>query len=117
MQTPQIEVSKCCGALVYEDYKDNPRDHHDPIEIYTCSKCKCECEGFTRRQELERAILKSADLLEKGDYDPVEKLIKDAVQIRLTKYMGTDYFADTRFRIDKYFNSGGQVSTGWPQMD
>ena len=76
-----------------------------------------EFEGFTRRQELERAILKSADLLEKGDYDPVEKLIKDAVQISLTKDMGTDYFADPRFRIDKYFNSGGQVSTGWPQMD
>ena len=74
-------------------------------------------EAFTRRQELERAILKSADLLEKGDYDPVEKLIKDAVQISLTKDMGTDYFADPRFRIDKYFNSGGQVSTGWPQMD
>jgi len=76
-----------------------------------------EFEGFTRRQELERAILKSADLLEKGEYDPVEKLIKDAVQISLTKDMGTDYFADPRFRIDKYFNSGGQVSTGWPQMD
>ena len=56
-------------------------------------------------------------MLEKGDYDPVEKLIKDAVQISLTKDMGTDYFADPRFRIDKYFNSGGQVSTGWPQMD
>ena len=76
-----------------------------------------EFEGFTRRQELERAILKSADLLEKGEYDPVEKLIKDAVQISLTKDMGTDYFADPRLRIDKYFNSGGQVSTGWPQMD
>lgn len=74
-------------------------------------------EAFTRRQELERAILKSADLLEKGEYDPVEKLIKDAVQISLTKDMGTDYFADPRLRIDKYFNSGGQVSTGWPQMD
>ena len=36
-----------------------------------------EFESFTRRQELERAILKSADLLEKGDYDPVEKLIKE----------------------------------------
>lgn len=76
-----------------------------------------EFESFTRRQELERAILKSADLLEKGDYDPVEKLIKDAVQISLTKDMGTDYWADPRLRIDKYFNSGGQVSTGWPQMD
>ena len=76
-----------------------------------------EFESFTRRMELERAILKAADLLEAGDFDPVEKLIKDAVQISLTKDMGTDYFADPAARINKYFNSGGQVSTGWPQMD
>jgi KaiC/GvpD/RAD55 family RecA-like ATPase len=76
-----------------------------------------EFESFTKRQELERAILKAADLLEKGEYDPVEKLIKDAVQISLTKDMGTDYWADPKARIEKYFNSGGQVSTGWPQLD
>ena len=76
-----------------------------------------EFEAFTKRQELERAILKAADLLEKGDFSPVEKLIKDAVQISLQKDMGTDYFADPAARINKYFNSGGQVSTGWPQMD
>ena len=76
-----------------------------------------EFEGFNRRAELERAILKSADLLEKGDYDPVEKIIKDAVQISLTKDLGTDYWADPTDRINRYFNSGGQVSTGWPQMD
>jgi len=77
-----------------------------------------EFEAFTRRQELERAILKAADLLEKsGDFSPVEKMIKDAVQISLQKDMGTDYFADPAGRINKYFNSGGQVSTGWPQMD
>jgi len=76
-----------------------------------------EFEAFTKRQELERAILKSADMLEKGEFDPVEKLIKDAVQISLTKDMGTDYWDDPRARINKYFNSGGQVSTGWPQLD
>jgi KaiC/GvpD/RAD55 family RecA-like ATPase len=76
-----------------------------------------EFENFTKRQELERAILKSADLLEKGDFTPVEKLIKDAVQISLTKDLGTDYFADPASRINKYFSSGGQVSTGWPQLD
>ena len=76
-----------------------------------------EFESFTKRQELERAIMKAADLLEKGDFDPVEKLIKDAVQISLQRDMGTDYFADPKARINKYFNSGGQVSTGWPQMD
>ena len=77
-----------------------------------------EFEAFTKKQELERAILKSADLLETGnEFGQIEKLIKDAVQISLTKDMGTDYWADPRARIDRYFNSGGQVSTGWPQMD
>jgi RecA/RadA recombinase len=76
-----------------------------------------EFEKFTRRQELERAILKSADLLEKGDYNPVEKLIKDAVQISLTKDMGTDYFADPRGRLMQLKNNNGQISTGWPCMD
>jgi len=76
-----------------------------------------EFEGFTRRQELERAILKSADLLEKGNFDPVEKLIKDAVQISLTKDMGTDYFDDPRARLLALKSNNGQNSTGWPALD
>jgi len=76
-----------------------------------------EFESFTKRQELERAILKAADLLEKGTYDPVEKLIKDAVQISLTKDMGTDYFEDPRSRLMKLKDNNGQVSTGWPALD
>lgn len=38
------EVSACCKAALVEDFKDNPRDHHDPIEIYSCAKCKKECD-------------------------------------------------------------------------
>ena len=76
-----------------------------------------EFEAFTRRRELERAILQSADLLEKGEFDPVEKLIKDAVHISLTKDMGTDYFADPRARLLALKNSNGQNSTGWPALD
>ena len=76
-----------------------------------------EFESFTKRQELERAIMKSADLLETGDFGPVEKLIKDAVQISLQRDMGTDYFEDPAARLNKYYNQGGQVSTGWGQMD
>lgn len=76
-----------------------------------------EFENFTKRQELERAILKAADLLEKGEYDPVEKLIKDAVQISLTKDMGTDYFADPRSRLNRLKSNNGQISTGWNGLD
>ena len=76
-----------------------------------------EFEGFTRRQELERAILRSADLLEKGEFEPVEKLIKDAVQISLTKDMGMDFWGDPEGMLTRYFDNGGQVSTGWPCLD
>src|SRR5210317_1590281 len=79
--------------------------------------CLQEFEGFTRRRELERAILKSADLLEKGTYEPVEKLIKDAVQISLTKDLGTDSFEDPRGRLAALKDNNGQNSTGWPALD
>lgn len=76
-----------------------------------------EFENFTRRQELERAILKSADHLEKGNYAPVEKLIKDAVQISLTRDLGTNYFEDPKGRLLALKDNNGQVSTGWPTLD
>ena len=40
-----------------------------------------EFETFSRHKALERAILESADLLEHGDYAPVEDKIKAAVNI------------------------------------
>jgi KaiC/GvpD/RAD55 family RecA-like ATPase len=76
-----------------------------------------EFEGFTKKNELSRAILKAADLLDKGEYDPVEKLIKEAVQISLTKDMGTDYFADPKERLMRIKSNKGQASTGWPTLD
>jgi len=76
-----------------------------------------EFERFSRHKGLERAILKSADLLEKGDYGPVEKLVKDAIQISLNKDMGTDYFEDPRSRLEKIKDNNGQTSTGWPSVD
>jgi replicative DNA helicase len=76
-----------------------------------------EFESFTKRKELERAIMQSVDLLEKGDFAPVEKLIKDAVQISLTKDMGTEYFADPRNRLKALKDGNGQLSTGWSSLD
>ncbi|MAI85501.1 MAG: hypothetical protein CMM91_11350 [Rickettsiales bacterium] len=76
-----------------------------------------EFETFSRHKALERAILQSADLLEKGDYAPVEDMVKDAVNIGLTRDLGTDYFDDPKGRLEYLKNSNGQVSTGWPNID
>ena len=74
-------------------------------------------ENFSRHKSLERAIIESSDLLEAGDYGPVEKLIKEAIQISLTKDMGTDYWYDPRARLNKLKDNNGQISTGWPSVD
>ena len=76
-----------------------------------------EFEQFTRHKALERAIISSADLLEKHDYGAVEVMIKEAVQIGLAKDMGTDYFDDPRARLMRIKDKNGQISTGWPSLD
>jgi KaiC/GvpD/RAD55 family RecA-like ATPase len=74
-------------------------------------------ETFIKHKGLEKAILESADLLEKGEYGPVEELIKRAVQIGLQKDMGTDYFLDPRARLMRIKDKNGQISTGWEAVD
>tara|TARA_R110000823_G_scaffold93747_8_gene205173 strand:+ start:1479 stop:2909 length:1431 start_codon:yes stop_codon:yes gene_type:complete len=106
---PTAEQIKAVTSTELKPLPDLTDNHYDWFMT--------EFESFTRKQELERAILKCADLLEKGDYDPVEKIIKDAVQISLTKDMGTEYFEDPRARLLKIKSNNGQVSTGWPTMD
>ena len=76
-----------------------------------------EFESFTRQQELSRAIVKASDMLADGDFNPVEKLIQDAVQISLTRDLGINYFADPKARLLALRDNNGQISTGWPALD
>lgn len=74
-------------------------------------------ETFIRHKGLEKAILDASDMLEKGEYGPVEEMIKKAVQVGLTKDLGTDYFADPKARLMRIKDKNGQISTGWKTMD
>jgi len=76
-----------------------------------------EFETFCRHKAIERAIVNSADLLEEGKYGEVETTIKDAVQIGLTRSLGTDYFEDPRKRLENLKDNNGQVTTGWKDLD
>src|SRR5574343_26489 len=76
-----------------------------------------EFETFTRHKSLERAILQAADMLEKGEYGPVEGIIKEAVQISLQKDLGIDYYESPNDRLQSLKNRNGQMSTGWPSLD
>ena len=70
-----------------------------------------------RYRAYESTILESADLLEKGEYGPVERKIKEAVNIGLAKHMGTDYWESPAERIERVRNARGGQSTGWRDID
>jgi archaellum biogenesis ATPase FlaH len=76
-----------------------------------------EFEQFSRHKALEKAILASADLLDKQRYGEVEKLIKDASSVGLPKSFGTDYYADPLGRLTLLKNQNGGTSTGWKSID
>tara|TARA_B100001094_G_scaffold333443_1_gene412401 strand:- start:10126 stop:11529 length:1404 start_codon:yes stop_codon:yes gene_type:complete len=76
-----------------------------------------EFEVFCRHKALEKAIIDSTDLLEKGEYGPVEEMIKEAVRIGLTKDLGTDYFDDPKKRLLALKDNNGTMSTGWAGLD
>ena len=76
-----------------------------------------EFETFTRHKGLERAILESAELLEKGEYGPVEDKVKNAIQVGLQKDLGINYFEDPKGRLMGLKDNNGQVSTGWTTLD
>ena len=106
---PELDiVNKSCNVQL-NDASDVGAEHYDWL-LDTFEK-------FSRHKALERAILTSADLLEKGEYGPVEGLIKEAIQIGLAKDMGTDYFEDPKARLMGLKDNNGQVSTGWPSID
>ena len=102
-------VNAATNSVLTKPKEDIREEHYDWLLQ--------DFETFTKHKGLERAILSSADLLEKGEYGPVEDLIKKAVQIGLQKDMGTDYFEDPRSRLMRIKDKNGQVSTGWATLD
>ena len=107
LPTQDIINSSCDVKL--EPSKDLNEQHYDWLLN--------DFETFCRHKSLEQAILQGADLLEKGEYGPVEDLVKKAVQIGLQKDLGTDYFKDPKQRLLALKDNNGQVSTGWETLD
>jgi archaellum biogenesis ATPase FlaH len=106
---PTLDMINAATDVKLKEVGELQENHYDWL--------LAEFETFSKHKALEAAILKSADLLENGDYGQCEDLVKKAVQIGLQKDLGTDYYADPRARLEGIKSTNGQVSTGWPAMD
>lgn len=106
---PTYEIVNAANHVEFKSPGELREEHYDWLLT--------EFETFIRHKGLERAILKSSDLLDAGEYGPVEDLIKRAVQVGLNKDLGTNYFEDPRHRLLKIKDKNGQLSTGWETLD
>lgn len=61
-----------------------------------------EFSTFCKNQELKRALLESADLLNTGDYDAIRAKVEKAIKAGMDKNIGLDYLKDieSRYRED-----------------
>ena len=110
---PTLDMVNAASELHGDNKLRHPGDLNDSHYDWLLA----EFETFSKHKALEAAILKSADLLEKGDYGACEDIVKKAVQIGLQKDLGTNYFADPRGRLEGIKSTNGQVSTGWAAID
>jgi len=108
-QLPDLEMVKAKTGVELKSAEDIDPAHYNWFLD--------EFENFCRHKALEGAILTSADMLEKGDYAPVEDMVKDAVNVGLTRDLGTDYFEDPKGRLEALKANNGQISTGWQNID
>jgi hypothetical protein len=106
---PTLEQMKVKGEIELQDLRDNTAAHQEWFLD--------EFEKFCRHKALEEAILASADKLERGEYGTVEKLVKDAVQVGLTKDLGMNYWDNPAERIRHIQEQKGGTSTGWKTFD
>ena len=106
---PTLDIVNAASGSDFKAAENLREEHYDWL--------LADFETFIRHKGLEKAILDSADMLEKGDYGQVEDKIKKAVQVGLQKDMGTDYFLDPRARLMKIKDKNGQLSTGWKSVD
>ena len=106
---PTLDMINAATDVKLKEVGELQENHYDWL--------LAEFETFSKHKALEAAILKSADLLESGEYGACEDLVKKAVQIGLQKDLGTNYYADPRARLEGIKSTNGQVSTGWPAMD
>lgn len=70
---------------------------------------------FCKNQKLKNAIYEAGNLLNRGDYEGIWKIINDASQAGIERNIGHDYMAEFDARMSEAARE--VIKTGWPIID
>jgi len=76
-----------------------------------------EVETYCRNKAIEKAILASPKLLDKGDFDKILVNMKDAISVAINRELGLDYFANPEERLARMLQMNALIPTGYKELD
>jgi len=76
---------------------------------------KSEFVTFCKNQNFKNVILNSVELLKSGQFDKIEKMVKDAVKVGQAADLGLDYKEDIEVRFEEV--NRRTVATNWDVID
>lgn len=79
--------------------------------------CADEIESFCRLEAIKDAVRRSMKLMHEGDYGSIEREIRNAISVSLTKDLGINYFQDPASRLARFEQTATRIPTGWPSLD
>ena len=114
MDILKVELKKVQNEVLQIAIKEQLRSAYqtsaDDLEYV-----KEEFSTFCKNQQLKKALLKSVDLLQAGDYDSIKIMVEGALKAGQDKNIGHEYNKDieSRYRED----SRVTIPTPWPEIN
>lgn len=97
----KVELNKIENEILHVAVKEELRNSYEASQD-DLAYVQEEFSTFAKNQELKRALLESADLLNTGDYESIRGRIEHALKAGMDKNIGHEYNKDveTRYRED-----------------
>lgn len=79
--------------------------------------CSDEIERFCKTRAMERAVLKSVEVINAGNPEAVEAFVKEALLVSLNRNLGLRYYEDPDRRLKQMLETGTAIPTQWAEVD
>jgi len=114
MDVLRVELQKVENEVLQVALKEELRNSYEATKD-DLEYVQEEFTTFCRNQEMKNAILNSADLLKKGDFDGIRSNIENAMKAGMDKNIEHEYNKDieTRYRVDYR----PTIPTPWPVLN
>jgi len=114
MDILKVELQKVKNEVLQISIKEQLRAAYQTPED-DLEYVKEEFSTFCKNQQLKKALLRSVDLLQAGDYDSIKLMVESALKAGQDKNIGHEYSKDveSRYRED----SRVPIPTPWPEIN